>query len=124
MNGTPRTAIGGHVHTSSLEHVQADLRSPRSRAESQYPLEEHEEHEPGVEMSLLGNGHPSDVTDDETKDKGHKPLSKQDKNAMTLLIILCGYLVNAQSVSANGRVTARSYSRCPRASKPSIIVYL
>jgi hypothetical protein len=97
MNVTPRTAISGHVHTSSLERVQAELRSPRSRTEAEYPADDQDA---AVEMSLLGNGHPSQVVEDDSKDKDHKPLSKKDKNAMTLLIILCKSFVNVYRVAA------------------------
>ncbi|KIM33814.1 hypothetical protein M408DRAFT_325408 [Serendipita vermifera MAFF 305830] len=97
MNGTPRSAAGSTAHgqSSSLERLQAEARSPRSRSAADYPQDERED---TVEMSLLGNGgradHDSHIVEEqeeEDKDRSKKPMSKKDKKAMTLLIIL--YLI-------------------------------
>lgn len=89
MNGTPRTARH-HVHSSSVETPLAEALSPRSRTAAEYPVDERDD---AVEMSLLGNGQHARAAeaeeDVETKDKTLKPLSKKDKKAMALLIVLC-----------------------------------
>jgi hypothetical protein len=93
MNGTPRTARH-KVHSSSVDLPNGGLLSPRSKAATEYPVDERED---AVEMSLLGNGqraHAGDPEiDEEPKDKTLKPLSKKDKKAMALLIILCKSLL-------------------------------
>jgi hypothetical protein len=96
MNGTPRTATSAHSHhgrVTSIERLQADLRSPRTRPGPEYPLDARDD---AVEMSLLGNEYRDDrggllegEEEDENKDKTPKPLSKKDKKAMALLIVLC-----------------------------------
>jgi hypothetical protein len=94
MNGMPRSANGAHGQSSSLERIQADIRSPRSRSGADYPRDENEDE---VEMRLLGNGNEQRDTllaeADEDKDHSAKPMSTKDKRAMTLLIILCTPLV-------------------------------
>lgn len=86
MNGTAGNIPSHHAHTSSLQSVTVVPRSPKNRGE--YPLD-HDEDE--VEMHLLA-GHTDDseprspATNEKTSDK---PLSKKDKNAMILLIVLC-----------------------------------
>lgn len=92
MNGMPRSANGAHGQSSSLERIQADARSPRSRSGADYPRDENEDE---VEMRLLGNEQRDTLLAeaDEDKDRSAKPMSTKDKRAMTLLIILCKSLV-------------------------------
>jgi hypothetical protein len=95
-NGMPRSANGAHGQSSSLERLQADIRSPRSRSGADYPRDENEDE---VEMRLLGNEQ-RDTLAETDEDKGHsaKPMSTKDKRAMTLLIILCEPLVESWSL--------------------------
>jgi hypothetical protein len=92
MNGMPRSANSAHGQSSSLERMQAEARSPRSRSGADYPRDENEDE---VEMRLLGNEQRDTLLTeaDEDKDRSAKPMSTKDKRAMTLLIILCKPLV-------------------------------
>ena len=122
MNGAnPRSANSAHGQSSSLERLQADARSPRSRSGADYPRDERDD---TVEMSLLGNGgrvHDSSLLAEEEeheKDRAAKPMSKKDKKAMTLLIILCTSRANLREGATRyalliGRVISRSYSGRP-----------
>lgn len=89
MNGIPRTPNTSiHAHTSSIDQGHADIRSPRSKT-TDY---EEDEHEDRVEMSLLGNDREQErlVPEEEEEEKRtQRPLSRKDKNAMALLIVLC-----------------------------------
>ncbi|KAG8873460.1 hypothetical protein FS842_008583 [Serendipita sp. 407] len=94
VNMSRATTTNGkyHAHSSSLEKLNGEALSPRSRSREEYPLDTHED--APVEMSLLGNGVRVDAAleeDEEEKDKLSKPLSEKDKKAMVLLIIL--YLI-------------------------------
>ncbi|KAG8820624.1 hypothetical protein FRC17_010103 [Serendipita sp. 399] len=94
MNTSRATTTNGvyHAHSSSVEKLNADALSPRSRSRDEYPSDAHEN--ASVEMSLLGNGARVDTVLEEEegeKDKSLKPLSEKDKKAMVLLIIL--YLI-------------------------------
>ncbi|CAG8583490.1 13372_t:CDS:10, partial [Acaulospora colombiana] len=75
----PKTATSAHSHhrkVTSLDRLQANLRSPRTPP-PEYPVDAQDD---AVQMRLLGN----DYRDDKTP----KPLSKKDKKAMALLIVL------------------------------------
>lgn len=88
---------GLHGRSSSLQRNQASIRPPHSANGHDYGGEEEEE----VELSLLGEQERRQAalgvdTEDmeEVSEKMKAPLSRKDKQAMTLLIILCTLLSN------------------------------
>lgn len=90
MNGKP-SSPGAHGQSSSIERLHSEALSPRSRSGADYPRDERDD---TVEMSLLGNGAQAEERllaeeEQEDKDRPAKPMSKKDKQAMTLLIVLC-----------------------------------
>lgn len=85
MNGSNGTT-SKHGHSTSLQSIEVIPRSPKSRGQYSAVSDDDE-----VEMSLLGHHEATEEAThvDEPKDKPIKPLSRKDKNAMVLLIILC-----------------------------------
>src|SRR5258708_1275512 len=100
-----------HARSSSLQRHQASTRSPRPANGHHYALEQ----EDGVELTLLSDQEQRQaalgVDSEEVREKLKAPLSKKDKQAIVLLIILCTPVsTNFYNARADLDLFSRPYS--------------